>query len=136
MENKRIKGGVIPYYFEKSGTVKMMFMIPSDEKYGGRKPQIAKGGVEEGEDFLTGALREANEELGLREDIIISIKKIGLYDNVHVYAAKVESMEKNKYDKFTFETERIVWLTADEFQKKGRDDHKKIVKTTFAMIGS
>ena len=36
MTNKKVfRGGVIPYYYDDEGNIQMLFMKPSDTKYGG-----------------------------------------------------------------------------------------------------
>ena len=63
---KKVKAGLIPFYFDKSiGKFKYLMMVSSDAAYGGDKPMISKGGQDPGESNRATALREAEEELGL-----------------------------------------------------------------------
>jgi len=64
MKNKKIyRAGLIPYIVENN-EIMMLFMKPSDSKYGGNLFQIAKGKLEKDESFEQAAIREAGEELG------------------------------------------------------------------------
>jgi len=135
MNDKTELSGIIPIFQTDSGEYQMMFMCPSDEKYGGKKLQIAKGHVEKGENPLEAGLREANEELGLRENIIKRIWKCGVYDKrMHIYGAIVDSKSSSKFDKFTSETAYTKWLTLEEFLDVGYDGHKHIVKKCIGML--
>ena len=72
MEEPRF--GLIPWTVYHDSII-MMFMMPSDPKFGGSNYQIAKGRKESGETDLEAAIREASEELGLKPSNIESINK-------------------------------------------------------------
>jgi 8-oxo-dGTP pyrophosphatase MutT (NUDIX family) len=135
----KAKAGIIPW-IEENGIIQMMFMIPSDPHYGGPNPQIAKGGVDMGEDTKTAAIREGNEELGLLESNIdevtfITTEKITGLDETYtitIYAAKVK--DKKNFTSPHFETGKTMWLTNKEFQKVGRKIHKGFVSQTFTKL--
>src|SRR5271167_3475822 len=59
------KAGFIPYVYEDDVPV-FLFMVPSNAKFGGTMPQIAKGRVDKGETVIEAAYRETKEELGLK----------------------------------------------------------------------
>lgn len=129
MGKKTQRAGVVPFYVSDDGEFKMMFMKPSDAKYGGDYFQIAKGKVDEGENPLQAGVREANEELGLRESNIKWLEKGGLFlETHHIYIAEVSSMDDNKFDKPHFETGAVSWMTEAEFISDGRYLHIPIVK--------
>lgn len=136
---QKVKAGIIPWIIE-DGKIKMMFMIPSNPKYGGSNPQIAKGGVDPGENTQEAALREGYEELGLLPNNITHVTKIltvsvtGLDESypMTIYAAKVKN--KNNFVKPHFETGQIMWLTNDEFQVSGRNIHKQLVASIFDKL--
>jgi 8-oxo-dGTP pyrophosphatase MutT (NUDIX family) len=69
------KAGLIPVYLNNSN-VYVRVMIPSDPAYGGSSPQMSKGTVEKGESSITGAIREAEEELGLIASNITDIRLV------------------------------------------------------------
>jgi 8-oxo-dGTP pyrophosphatase MutT (NUDIX family) len=136
------KAGLIPYIIDpKDNQLKMLFMVASNPKFGGPKPMISKGTIEDGEDVLTAAIREAGEELGLREDNIkgqpfkvwegfVSLRT-SKYD-LTVFA--VEIKDKTSFDKWDHETLYATWMTNDSFQEKGRRDHKNIVQLLVDML--
>lgn len=68
-----IKAGIVPYYVNQ-GQVFVYLMVPSNANYGGLDPQIAKGGVENGQSVEETAVREGEEELGLKRANIASLQ--------------------------------------------------------------
>ena len=128
---KRIeRGGIIPFYVNSGGEIKMMFMKPSDERYGGPEFQIAKGRMEPGENPLETTLREANEELGLRESNIKWIRKVGMFlHSHHIYIAEVNTRSYKEFDEPMYETGATKWMTEEEFISDGRKLHVPIVKS-------
>lgn len=133
MARKKIyRSGVIPYHVE-DGNIAMLFMKPSDPKYGGSNFQIGKGKLEEGEDPQEAGLREAKEELGLFAGNIEEVTKVGQFmGRTHVYIAKIK--DKDMFGEPHFETKETKWLTPDEFQKEGRDLHKPVIKSAVRLI--
>ena len=132
-KNKQRRGGVIPYHIEEDGTFKMLFMKPSDAKYGGAQFQIAKGKIEEGESDEDGAFREAQEELGLFEPNTRNKVNLGTFlGRTAFFIAEV--IDKDKFGDTTSETEAVKWMTLKEFQKEGRDLHKSVVKAAVRSI--
>ncbi len=134
-KNKQKRGGVIPYHIEEDGTIKMMFMKPSDSKYGGADYQIAKGKIEDGESDEDGAFREAQEELGLFAPNTKNRVCLGTFlGRTAFFVAEVIDMSKDKFGDTTKETESVKWMTPEEFQKEGRDLHKSVVKAAVREI--
>ena len=130
-KKKQDRGGVIPYYI-KDGEIQMMFMQPSDPKYGGPKFQIAKGKIEDDESPQEGAFREAKEELGLFGPNVEFPNTLGRFGNVYIYIAKIK--DPNMFGDTTFETQATTWWTPEEFQAKGRSWQKPIVKAAARKI--
>lgn len=125
------RAGIIPY-IKKDDKVLMLFMKPSDPAYGGSDWQIAKGKIDAGETELEAAQREGHEELGLRHSNIDHIWPVGSLLNIKVFACEVYNMKN--FDTPHYETGDTRWMTAEEFEKTGRDLHKKIVKMTAAKL--
>lgn len=131
-EEKISKAGFMPFIVER-GVPLYLFMVSSDTKFGGAKPQIAKGHVDEGETPKQAGVREAEEELGLRRSNIGTVLKgwsgtqAGLSETypMTVFAARVKS--KTAFDKPHYETEKTVWLSAEEFKAQGRKEQAAIV---------
>jgi 8-oxo-dGTP pyrophosphatase MutT (NUDIX family) len=127
------KAGVIPYFRSKEGLV-MLFMKPSNPKFGGDKFQIAKGNIDPGEDVQTAAIREGSEELGLVPSNIVKIEKMaeqrltGTDSSyiITVYAAEVK--DQSAFTKPHYETAATRWMSMDEFRAEGRLSHLSIVQ--------
>lgn len=130
------RAGFVPY-FRVDGRVEFLFMISSDPHFGGDKPAIAKGKIDDGESSLTAALREAHEELGLRESNLVEgtiqkkyeemVRGISGEYRMKVYVGEVKDI--SAFDQPHYETKETVWLTLEEFKKKGRHTHVKIMET-------
>lgn len=133
MEKEKIyRAGVIPYYI-KDGEIQMMFMQPSDPKYGGKDFQISKGKLEENESDKEAAFREAGEELGLFKGNVISDHNLGNFlGRTRVYVAEIK--DPKLFGDPHFETGAVKWMTPDEFDKIGRSLHRPIVKAAARWI--
>lgn len=127
------RAGLIPYFITKDGTIEYMFMMPSNPKFGGPFLQISKGMIDDDEDTLTTAIREAEEELGFKEsngfdyehlvkDVVTTRAEVYFMD---VYFCKV----KKQFDfiKPHYETKYTTWVTNEQFQREGRRGHLKYV---------
>lgn len=127
------RAGLIPYCLE-DGVLQMLFMIPSDAKYGGPDPQIAKGCIDKNEGIIEAALREAEEELGLVLDNVVpgTITHALTEKKIAVYTTEVYS--RDNFNKHDHETAYTLWLTPDEFYYWGRKLHKPYVKAAVKII--
>lgn len=151
INNKVYRAGLIPYFVTESGTVELMFMVPSDATYGGTlveqqrpdgttaltmisQPQIAKGKVEIDEDHKQTAIREAQEELGLfRGNIIGEVHHVGTFmGRTDLHVCKIDA--KDMFGEPSYETDRIEWLTMDQFMESGRPLHKPAVQACYRKI--
>jgi 8-oxo-dGTP pyrophosphatase MutT (NUDIX family) len=132
------KAGIIPYHRADSGKIVFAFMVSSDPRFGGAAPQIAKGELEHGESPKEGAIREAEEELGLRqsnmlEDTFRQAWTGGLVSEREFHVFVVEVKSPADFNKPHFETEAVVWLSAGEFDIIGRPSHRHIVALAAKM---
>lgn len=133
MAEKIYRAGTIPVYINDDGVMEMLFMKPSDSRYGGPDYQIAKGRIEDNETPYETAIREAEEELGLRERNILETIDCGTWlGRTHIYVALVE--DKEDFGDFHFETESTKWFTLDQFVKSGRDIHRDIVRHAANLV--
>lgn len=129
------RAGIIPYIWDENKNAYIyMFMMPSDAKYGGAVLQIAKGVIEDTEHPEISAIREGEEELGLKRGNIID-KPFEFFKSLQITAKDKYSMSvfaveiKNKKDfnKPHFETKFTTWVTAKRFNEIGRKGHREIV---------
>lgn len=126
------RAGVIPYYLP-DGKILMMFMRPSNPRFGGDVWQIAKGKYEAGENAEEAGLREAGEELGLFRGNILAKYNLGRFlGRTTFILAKIK--DPNMFGEPHFETGAVKWMTPEEFQKEGRDLHIPIVKAAVRFI--
>lgn len=132
MTQKVYRAGVIPYQVN-DGKITMMFMKPSNPKYGGDAFQIAKGRYELNETAYDAALREAGEELGLFAGNITETHNLGTFmGRTTIFLTKIK--DKEMFGDPHFETGEVAWLTPEEFEHIGRDLHKPVVKAAARMI--
>ena len=126
------RAGFIPY-FVGDDAVHMLFMQPSDPKFGGPQFQIAKGKVDPGETPQQAAVREAQEELGLFPGNLKSVTALGKFlGRTTMYMGEVE--DKELFGDPHFETGAVKWMTLDEFLREGRGLHKPVVKAVMRKI--
>lgn len=135
------KAGFIPYVLE-DGKPLFYFMVPSDSKYGGPQPSIAKGHIDKGESVKAAAYREASEELGLKASNIIpgtiklawkgavEGKKSGYVMTVYIG----EIRKKKDFSEPDSETGSRHWLTAKQFAEEGRKSQVKIVQAANRLL--
>lgn len=128
------KSGLIPW-FNDNGVVRMMFMISSNAEFGGSDPMISKGHIDNNETAESAAIREAEEELGLKKSNIKNIKlgwtgaQSGLTESYKMSVFVANIKDPNDFGSFHYETASTVWMTIDEFRKSGRKSQLKIVET-------
>jgi 8-oxo-dGTP pyrophosphatase MutT (NUDIX family) len=129
----RHKAGIIPYIHGEDG-IKMLFMKPSNPKFGGSQFQIAKGNLDPGEDTLSAAIREGTEELGLVTTNIAKLSKLTtqrLTGQDETYIITVYAAEVKDESNFTlphYETSDTKWMLMDEFRAVGRLSQVSIVQ--------
>jgi 8-oxo-dGTP pyrophosphatase MutT (NUDIX family) len=136
------KSGFIPYIFNEAGVPVFMFMVSSNSKYGGSDPAIAKGKVDKGESLEQAGIREAEEELGLKQSNIRPgtirlawrgmVKGLDATYEMAVYMGEVK--DKEDFDEPHYETKHVEWMTAAEFAKRGRHTQDMIVKAANRLI--
>ncbi len=134
-QDKKIlyRAGVIPY-LHKDGELRMLFMRPSDPKYGGDVFQIAKGKIDPGETPLEAAMREGKEELGLFSGNVKRTTSLGgmMLGRTFFFVAEIEN--EDLFGDPHFETKETKWMTEREFMSVGRDLHKAVVKAAIRII--
>lgn len=133
VKKKQQRAGIIPYFIEPDGKISMLFMKPSNPKYGGDIFQIAKGRVEDGETHEEAATREGCEELGLFSGNISSIISLGTFLGYTEFFMCLVS-DKDMFGDPHFETGTTAWMTPEEFSEHGRSIHKHVVKSAERKI--
>ena len=133
------KAGILPYFNNGKNTW-ILFMQPSNPEYGGSAFQIAKGGIDPGEDELTAALREGSEGLGLRSDNIKHTTKVmsstitGLDETYNLTVFLAQIIDPDAFDTPHYETARSAWLSQAEYARYGRSSQQSIVNKAFSML--
>lgn len=137
IEEKEMKAGFIPY-FESEGEFYVYLMTPSDKKFGGTNPQIAKGKIDSEENTNEAAIREATEELGLKIDNIKSVQSLGEFSieddryRLVVYFAKVK--DPDDFDRPHYETGWTGWLEIEDAINRIRPDQAEILKKLKSLL--
>lgn len=134
MRQKAPRAGIYPIYKDPNGQIWVYLMIPSDPSYGGSEPQMGKGRVDDGETVEQAAMREGQEELGLRKDNITNMFVIakeqitGLdgYYEITVYGAEVS--DPKAFDPAGKESGWTGWVTLDDALVKGRQSQKHFLQ--------
>jgi len=138
---KRARAGIIPYMWV-NGQLQYLMMVSSDPKFGGMKPMISKGKIEPGEGTLQAAIREGQEELGLkRENIMhdtirdLADERVVLHSGAYSLTLfSCQIIDRYDFDKWCDETEYVTWMTLEEFRDQGRKDHIKYVEKLEAHV--
>jgi len=133
MDKQKIyRAGVIPFYVA-DGEIKMMFMKPSNPKFGGDYFQIAKGKQEQGETDKETAFREAGEELGLFSGNILHKYDLGNFlGRTRIYLAEIK--DPDMFGDPDEETGAVEWMSPEEFAKSGRELHRPVIKAAVRWI--
>ena len=126
------RAGMIPYYVNPNGRIEFLLMVPINPKLSAR-PQIAKGGIDDNEDYFKAARREAKEELGLRKK---NMKRtplhLGLWDTTEIFI--VEVIDKENFKPIdTKEVKKTVWMTIEEFREAGRKSQRAVLELAFII---
>ena len=87
------RAGLVPYFVENDGTIRMLFMRPTNHEFGTFTYQLAKGKVEDDDEtFYDAAVREAKEELGMLNSNVIKTEEVGnhfMYPQFRQYFAQL-----------------------------------------------
>lgn len=127
------KAGFIPYY-----NGKIMVCLSSNPKFGGNLFGLCKGGIEKNEPASYAALREAQEELGLKSENIVfdTFQKVGKFvsGNVSLVVFTAEIKDPANFGPTDDEISETKWMTPKEFFAKGRKQHTAIVQEWVKLV--
>ncbi|HEU5047761.1 MAG TPA: NUDIX hydrolase [Rickettsiales bacterium] len=159
-----IKVGILPFVRQPEG-IKIMAMKPLAENEVLGKPQfqIAKGTrrinisgewcdmrlddlhyADESfhETLLATALREGNEEIGLKQENIRSMFDLGgftfisaskgIQKPMHLFAAEI--IDTENFGHYEATTDEVRWFTEEEFVHHGRPDHVAIIRQVMQRL--
>lgn len=126
--------GFIPYHTD-GNSVYVMTMIPSDPDYGGTQPQLAKGKIDDGYDALQTAMKEAEEEVGLKPSNVTDVKRLGAFDykgsdgtkTVDVYYGEVKDLDD--FSEPHWESGWTGWIDITKDLSKIRKSQHHVFKT-------
>lgn len=130
------KAGIVPFLADGRG----LFAVPADGVEG-EKPAIAKGRLDGEEKPKQAAIREGEEELGLRRSNMAAEPFLGWSGELtgadatyklDVYAVLVKDAEA--FGETDHETTRTLWLTRQDFKAKGRKSQQEIMVKVFDKI--
>lgn len=136
------RAGLIPYIRDADGQVRFLMMVSSNPRFGGPRPMVSKGKIEDGETPFSAAVREAEEELGFVKSNAIALSYI-IGDehvwlrstNYHLTMFAVEVGSKYNFVKWGDETKYTIWMTSEEFAARGRSDHLIYVQRILKKLG-
>lgn len=119
------RSGLIPVYMEY-GRVFVCCMIPSNPAFGGNMPQMAKGHIENDLSPKDNAIKEAVEELGLKESNIYDIRYIGDYTRIAAFTCLVN--DPDDFDEPHWESECSIWVDITDSLNDVRDVQRDIFR--------
>ena len=133
LEDVKFRSGLIPVYMDDQ-SVMVSLMIPSDPKYGGPLPQIAKGEIEPNLTPKDNAIKEAEEELGYvhKPDYDVKLLWDDKSKRMTWFYVIVDDM---KFKKPHYETKEVLWMDINEAQKKIRDWQRPIIYVLKRRLG-
>lgn len=132
MKIKKTKAAFIPYYKDQ-----VLVARSSNPMFGGPHFALCKGNVDEGETVEQAAIREAEEELGLRQSNLAGpVKHLGNFRTfgyiLSVYFAEVK--DPDAFNLPCWEIAETKWMTWQEFRSVGREQHRPIVDSFFQQL--
>ena len=128
----KTKAAFIPYYDDK-----VLVCRSSNPLYGGPHFALCKGNVDPGESIEAAAIREATEELGLRENNLGGpVRHLGNFKTfdylLSVYFAPVKDIEA--FNLPCWEIAETKWMSNQEFSAVGREQHRPIIDAFFQQL--
>jgi 8-oxo-dGTP pyrophosphatase MutT (NUDIX family) len=127
------RAGLIPFYIDNDNQIKMLFMVPTENEWIDSVPQVSKGRIEPSEMTLKAALREAKEELGLKQSNLTRIEPVGQFSTIMFYVGQIT--DPTDFDPFDeVETQYVIWMTKEDYESNGRQLHLPVVEMAVEKI--
>ena len=128
----RTKAAFIPFYQDK-----ILVCLSSNPMFGGPHFALCKGEIDKGETVEQAAIREAEEELGLRiSNLAGPINHLGNFKTfsymLSVYYAEIK--DPDAFNLPCWEIAETKWMTWDEFKAIGREQHRPIVNAFYQNL--
>jgi 8-oxo-dGTP pyrophosphatase MutT (NUDIX family) len=127
------KAAFIPYHEDK-----VLVCKSSNPLFGGPKFALCKGNVDLNESIQDAALREAEEELGLKLHNIVpeTLQHLGTFKTfsylLSVYTAQIR--DPHDFNDPCWEIAETKWMTWNDFKSIGRDEHRPIINAFFQSL--
>jgi len=135
---KQSRAGLIPCVL-KNNHWYIALMKPSNPKYGGTDWQLAKGVVEENDDFKTTAVKECQQELGITINInnikLLWYNKQTLTQWFFVELKSLLPMKPGPNEDGIIETGETIWMEINQAEEEIRDWQKPIIKMLKRRLG-
>jgi 8-oxo-dGTP pyrophosphatase MutT (NUDIX family) len=141
-KKKRARAGIYPVFIDQNGQMWVCLMIPSDPAYGGPQPQMGKGRVDDGQTNEEAAVREGEEELGLRRDNMGKVELItrqtiaGLQTSYDIYVYSTIVEDPKAFDEPHYESSWAGFLEIDDAIARTRSNQRpflEMVKTKYEV---
>lgn len=128
----KTKAAFIPYHDGR-----ILVCRSSNPMFGGPHFALCKGNIDEGETEEQAAVREAQEEVGLRETNLAGpVRHLGNFLTfgyvLSVYCAEIKDPEA--FNPFCWEIAETKWMAWQEFRAVGRAEHRPIVDSFFQQL--
>lgn len=128
----KTKAAFIPYHDGR-----ILVCRSSNPMFGGPHFALCKGNIDKGETVEQAAIREAEEEVGLRlTNLAGPIRHLGTFMTfkylLSVYTAEIADPEA--FNPPCWEIAETKWMTWNEFTAVGREQHRLIVDSFFQSL--
>lgn len=128
----KTKAAFIPFYKDQ-----ILVAKSSNPMYGGPHFALCKGNIDKGETVEQAAIREAEEEVGLRQSNLAGpVKHLGNFQTfgytLSVYWAEVK--DPDAFNPPCWEIAETKWMTWKEFSAIGREQHRPIVNAFYQHV--
>jgi len=137
-QKKRGRAGIYPVYTDSEGQVWVCLMIPSDPAYGGPQPQMGKGRIDDGQTAQEAAIREGEEELGLRRSNMSNVQLLeekiisGLNSSYTIFVYTCEVTDPKAFDKPHYESSWAGFLLIDDAIQRTRTQQRPFLEAVKA----